>query len=161
MNATAKLSELMDSMEMQSEDWISRYDRKTGKIAMVERCTFDAIEDEEDDGLDEKDDEVALARAIVEDNGERFIEPPDTFEFHEYHQMERFIGTVENGSVADELWRAIKGKGAFRYFKDVAERHDLLDAWYRFRDQAAKAFVIRWAEFNEVPYEDDTAKRKP
>ena len=145
---------------MESEEWISRYDRRTGKIAMVERCTFDAIDAGEDDGLDEKDDEVALARAMVEDSGKRFIAPPDKFDFHEYHQMERFIGTIEDEAVADEPWRAIKGKGAFWYFNDVAERHDLLDTWYRFRDEAAKAFVIRWAEFNEVPYEDDTAKRK-
>lgn len=161
MNATAKLTELMDSMEMQSEDWLYRYDRKTGKVAMVEQSTYHAIDAQEDEDLDESDEEVVLARAMVEDAKGRFIDPPDKFEFHEYHQMERFIGTVEETSVADELWRAIKGKGAFRYFKDVAERHDLLDAWYRFRDEAAKAFVIRWAEFNEVPYEDDTAKRKP
>jgi hypothetical protein len=159
MNATAKLTELIDSLEMQSEEWIYRYDRQTGKGAMVEHSTYSAIEEGDDDGLDPADEEVALARAMVEDGGERFIDPPDKFEFHEYHQMERFIGTVENAAVADELWRAIKGKGAFRYFKDVAERHDLLDTWYRFRDEAAKAFVIDWAELNQVPYEDDTAKR--
>jgi hypothetical protein len=34
--------------------------------------------------------------------------------------MERFIGTVENAEAAEQLWRAIKGKGAFRYFKDTA-----------------------------------------
>lgn len=159
MNATAKLTELMDSLEMQSEEWIYRYDRQTGKVEMVERSTYSAIEEGDEDGLDPADEEVVLARAMVEDDGGRFIAPPDAFEFHEYRQMERFIGTVENESVADELWRAIKGKGAFRYFKDIAARHDLLDAWYRFRDEQAKQFVIDWAEFNQVPFEDDTAKR--
>ncbi|MBK8475769.1 MAG: hypothetical protein IPL39_05505 [Opitutaceae bacterium] len=160
MKATAKLTELMDSMEMQSEDWLYRYDRKTGKVAMVERSTYHAIEAQEDEDLDESDEEVVLARAMVEDAKGRFIDLPDKFDFHEYHQMERFIRTVEDAAVADELWRAIKGKGAFRYFKDVAARHGLLDAWYRFLDEAAKAFVIRWAEFNEVPFEDDTAGRR-
>jgi len=42
-----------------------------------------------------------------------------------------------------------------------ADRLDLLDDWYHFRDEAAKAFVIAWAEFNEAPFEDDTARRKP
>lgn len=160
MNATAKLTELMDSLEMQSEEWIYRYDRRTGKVAMVESSVVGKVEDAQDSELDLTDEDVALARAIVVNEGARFIELPDKFDFHEYRQMERFIGTVENESVADELWRAIKGKGAFRCFKDTAERHGVLDAWYRFRDERAKDFVIRWAEFNQVPYEDDTAKRR-
>ncbi len=159
MNATAKLTDLMDSMEMQSEDWIYRYDRTTGQVAMVERSLLCKVEDTEDGELDLTDEDVALARAMVVNEDERFIALPDKFDFHEYRQMERFIGTVEDARVADELWRAIKGKGAFRYFKDTAARHGLLDAWYRFRDAAAKDFVIRWAEANEVPYEDDTARR--
>lgn len=117
MNAAAKLSELMDSMEVQSEEWIYRYDRTTGQVAMVERSTCDAIDAGDDGDLDETDEEVALARAMVEDSGERFIDLPDKFDFHEYRQLERFIGAVEDSRVADELWRAIKGKGAFRYFK--------------------------------------------
>lgn len=160
MNATAKLTELMDSLEMQSEEWIYRYDRRTGKVAMVESSVVGKVEDAQDSELDLTDEDVALARAIVVNEGTRFIELPDKFDFHEYRQMERFIGTVENESVADELWRAIKGKGAFRCFKDTAARHGVLDAWYRFRDERAKDFVIRWAEFNQVPYEDDTAKRR-
>lgn len=160
MNATAKLTELMDSLEMQSEEWIYRYDRRTGRVAMVESSVVGKVEDAQDSELDLTDEDVALARAIVVNEGTRFIELPDKFDFHEYRQMERFIGTVENESVADELWRAIKGKGAFRCFKDTAARHGVLDAWYRFRDERAKDFVIRWAEFNQVPYEDDTAKRR-
>ena len=159
MNATAKLTELMDSMEMESEDWVYRYDRQSGKLAMVERSVYDAVEAAEDDELDDSDEFVVVAQAMVEDSGERFIELPDKFEFHEYHQMERFIRRVEDQRIADDLWRAIKGKGAFRYFKDTAARHELLDAWYRFREEAAKAFVICWAEEHEVPYEDDTALR--
>ena len=160
MNPAAMLTELMDSMEMQSEEWIYRYDRRTGQVAMVERHVYSAIEEGDDDGLDPADEEVVLARAMVEDSGERFLELPDKFDFHEYRQMERFIGTVEDSNVADALWRAIKGKGAFRCFKDTAARHGLLDAWYRFRDERAKQFVIDWAETNDVPYEDDTAKRR-
>ncbi len=159
MTATTKLTELMDSMEMQSEEWIYRYDRQTGHVAMVERSTYSAIEEGDDDGLDPADEEVVLARAMVEDNGERFLELPDKFDFHEYRQMERFIGTLEDARVAEDLWRAIKGKGAFRFFRDTAARHGVLDAWYRFRDERAKQFVIGWAEAHEVPYEDDTTRR--
>ena len=56
------------------------------------------------------------------------------------------------------MWRAIKGKGAFRYFKDTARRLGLLDQWYQYRDAAVKEYVLAWAEANEVTVEDDTQK---
>lgn len=158
MKPKAKLSELIYAMEMQSEDWVYRFDRETAKVASVERSAYDAVEEDDDAELDENDEEVVLARAMVDDSAGRFLDLPDKFDFHEYRQMERFIGTVEDGAVADELWRAIKGRGAFRYFKDTADRHGVLDDWYRFRDERAKQFAIDWAESNDVPYEDDTAK---
>jgi len=91
----------------------------------------------------------------VADSGQRFVSPPDKFEFHEYRQMERFIRTVRNAGAADQLWQAIKGKGAFRYFKDTADRLGLLNRWFQYRNDAVKEFVVEWAEDNNVPYEDD------
>ena len=64
--------------------------------------------------------EVEIARAVVEES-ERFVKAPGKFDFHEYRQMERFIGTVQDNTTAEQLWRAIKGKGAFRYFKAAEE----------------------------------------
>jgi hypothetical protein len=55
--------------------------------------------------------------------------------------------------------RAIKGKGAFRYFKDTINRLGLREQWFQYRDEALKEFVVEWAEANNVPYEDDLAKR--
>ena len=98
---------------------------------------------------------VEIARAIVGDLGTRFISPPDKYDFHEYRQMEQFIGTVRSAEAADQLWQAIKGKGAFRYFKDTADRLGLLNRWFQYRNDAVKEFVVEWAEDNNVPYEDD------
>lgn len=100
---------------------------------------------------------MEIARAVCDDKGERFIDAPDKFDFHEYRHMERFIETVEDGEAAEALWRAIKGRGAFRRFKDTADRLGLLDQWFRYRDEAMKEFVIAWAEANNVPFEDDLA----
>ena len=66
---------------------------------------------------------------------------------------------VESTQAAEELWRAIKGKGAFRFFKDTANRLGLLDQWYRYRDAAVKEYVMGWAEANQVTVEDDTRAR--
>ena len=74
--------------------------------------------------------------------------------------MERFIGTVEDAEAVEQLWRAIKGKGAFRYFKDTASRLGLLEDWYRYRADAMKEFVMDWAEANNIRCEDDVKGRK-
>jgi len=65
--------------------------------------------------------------------------------------MEDFVRTVPDARIADQLWRAIKGKGAFRYFKDTAHRLGFIDEWYRYRDGAMKKFMLDWAAMNKVP----------
>jgi hypothetical protein len=164
MHPPAKLSDLLLTLEMDSDLTISRYDRQTGQVVAIDGDTFRHVEDGDEEDLaglpDWQKNEVAAARAVVADDGSRFIAVPDKFQFHEYRHMERFIGTVPDESVAEELWRAIKGKGAYRYFRDTLYRHRLEDRWYRYRDAAMKEFVIEWAEANDVPYVDDETPRK-
>lgn len=45
----------------------------------------------------------------------------------------------------------IKGKGAFRYFKDTVSRLGLLPRWYQYLDEAMTQFVLDWAEVRRVP----------
>jgi len=164
MNPSAKPSELIDALEFESEESVTRFDRQTGRIVSVDRHILSAFEEGEEDELgdlpDWQKEGLEIARAVAEDAGERFIDAPDKFDFHEYRHRERFIGTVENAQAVEELWRAIKGKGAFRFFKDTARRLGLLDQWYRYRDAAVKEHIIAWAEANQVTVEDDTQNRK-
>src|SRR5438067_13934776 len=97
---------------------------------------------------------------MLGDAGGRVMPLPNKFDFHECRQMGRFSRTVENAEIAEQLWRAIKGKGAFRYFRDTASRLGLLERWYQYRDDAMKEFVIEWAEAHNVPYENDIKARK-
>lgn len=162
MNPPAKLSDLTMALEMPSEEMCLHYDRQAGCIVRVDRGVLQAVEDGGDSKLagapDWQQEEVELARAIVNDDGSRFIAAPDKFDFHEYRHMERFVSTVPDQQAADELWRAIKGRGAFRHFKDTAGRLGLLDQWYRYRDTAIKEFVIEWAQANQVSSADNSPK---
>jgi hypothetical protein len=160
----AKLSELIEALEFDSDERVTHVDLQNGCVVTVDQSLLSALEEEGEDFLSHLPDwqkaEVAIARAIAEDSGERFVAAPDKFDFHEYRHMERFIGTVENAEAAEQLWRAIKGKGAFRYFKDTASRLGLLERWYQYRDDAMKEFVVEWAEAKNVPFEDDVKDRK-
>jgi len=161
MNPPAKLSDLTETLEFDIPTHIALFDRQMGHVVSVDRDVMNGVEEGDEERLDGlpdwQKDEVEIARAVCDDNGERFIDAPDRFNFHEYRHMERFIETVEDGESAEALRRAIKGRGAFRYFKDTADRLGLLDRWFRYRDEAMKAFVIAWAEANNVPFEDDLA----
>ena len=159
-----KLSELIEALEFESDERVTMVDLQNGCVVSVDHSVLGDLEEGDEESLRELPDwqkeEVEIARAIVEDSGDRFVDAPDKFDFHEYRQMERFIGTVEDAEAAEQLWRAIKGKGAFRYFKDTARRLGLLEQWYRYRDKAMKEFVIAWAEARKIPFADDV-KQKP
>lgn len=159
-----KLSELVEALESGSDERVTKVDLQGGCVVSVDGAILSALEEGDEESLadlpDRQKDEVEIAKAIVEDSGERFVDAPDKFDFHEYRQMERFIGTLDNAEAADQLWRAIKGKGAFRYFKDTAGRLGLLDQWYRYRDAAMKDFVIAWAEAHQIPITDDSKKER-
>jgi len=154
-----KLSALIEALEFDFEETRTFVDLENGCVVMVQRSVLSDVEEEDEEALSDVPDwqkeEVEIARAIVEDAGKRFVAPPDKYEFHEYRQMERFIGTVRNSGAADQLSQAIRGKGAFRYFKDTADRLGLLNQWFQYRNDAMKEFVVEWAEANNVPYEDD------
>ena len=154
-----KLSELIEALEFDFEETRTFVDLEDGCVVTVQKSVLSDVEEGDEEALsdvpDWQKDEVEIARAIVADSGKRFVTPPDKYEFHEYRQMERFIGTVRNSEAADQLWQAIKGKGAFRYFKDTADRLGLLNQWFQYRDDAMKEFVVDWAADNNVPYEDD------
>jgi soluble cytochrome b562 len=164
MNPKAKLSDLIEPLEFELEDYVTRFDRRTGRIVSVERHIVSAFEEGQEEELgdipDWQKEQLDIARSMAEDDGQRFIAAPDKFEFHEYRHMERFIGTVDDADHAEQLSRAIQGKGAFGYFKDTAHRLDLIEQWYRYRDNAMREFVIEWAKANDVPYEDDLKGRK-
>lgn len=150
-----KLSDLIDVLEFDSDEYTQYVDLQTGRVVHLYDSLLSAVEDGDEDSLGDWEPEaVEIAKAVVEED-ERFVDAPDKFEFHEYRQMERFIRTVETPEVAEQLWRAIKGKGAFRHFKDTASRLGLLERWYGYRANAMKEFVLEWAEDNHVSVVDD------
>ena len=159
-----KLSELIEAIEFDSPEHISSIDLQEGRHVIIEESVLRAVEEGDDDllnGLPEwQKEQIEVARAMNADSGDRFIDAPDKFEFHEYHHMEGFIRDLGDSAAAEQLWRAIKGKGAFRHFKNTAHSLGLLDQWYAYRQDAMKQFVIDWCETHKIQFADDLP-RKP
>lgn len=155
-----KLSDLIEAVEFDSDECGYWVDLQTGDVVLVEFAVITAVEEDDEELIEDLPDwqkpQADVARAIVADSGERFVDAPDKFHFNEYQLMERFIGSIEDSAAREQLWRAIKGKGAFRNFKDTANRMGLLKRWYEYRSDAMQEFVRDWAEANQVPIDDDT-----
>ena len=97
MQPPAKLDDLIDALEFDFDEQSAWFDRETGRVVRVDQPLLRAVEDDDQkvlgDGCTWPDEEVELARAIVNDQGGRFIAAPDKFDFHEYLHIERFIPT--------------------------------------------------------------------
>ena len=69
----------------------------------------------------------------------------------QYRWMERFIETVDEGIVHDELAASIDGKGAFRRFKDVLIAHPIeRERWFTFRSERLRACMEAWLSAHDL-----------
>ena len=159
-----KIADLTDALDLIPDESAAWLDRATGRVWIIQDHVMAAAEsgdpDESADLSEWEEDEYAAARAFCAD-AKRGLALPTKFDFHEYHHMERFISTVDNDAIADQLWRAIKGKGAFRHFKDTAHRLGVIDAWYAYRDAAARHFMLEWAAAHDVPVDESPGRAGP
>ncbi|MBX3272517.1 MAG: hypothetical protein KF729_19820 [Sandaracinaceae bacterium] len=63
----------------------------------------------------------------------------------QYRWMERFIETVEESELRDQLNQAIDGKGAFRRFKDVLMSFPVdRERWFAFRSERLRSCMEAW-----------------
>jgi len=54
MNPIAKMSDLLTPLEMQNDDYRSFFDRQSGEIVTVERSILSAVEEGDDEGLEDE-----------------------------------------------------------------------------------------------------------
>ena len=160
MSVPVELTEIITGMESQMDEYTSYLDKNTGKVIAFTDMEIRAAEDDEPlENYPEWEREVIQkAREFVYDTGGEFIPLPTQFDIHEYKIMENFCYSVEDEDISDSLYRAIRGSGAFRRFKDGIYRFGIQDDWYRYRAETFKKMAIEWCEENDVQYIDDTAK---
>lgn len=144
------LARLTDELDSLFEGTSVYVNRRTGEIVAVMDSDVGAIEDGEEDFEPEGGDDILpLLHAIVESGD--WVAMPDRFEIHEWQIMSDFADSL-GGPVGDELARAIRGRGAFRMFKDVIYRHGIHDEWFAFKHKAVERIAVRALEAESIPY---------
>lgn len=68
--------------------------------------------------------------------------------------MRNFALTLNESPTADALLDALVERGAFRRFKDVLVRANLLEAWFRYRAERYREVAIAWCEEHGLAYSE-------
>jgi hypothetical protein len=86
-------------------------------------------------------------------SSEAFVELPGKFGFHEYSVMESFALALP-GRVSERLLQAMRGRGAFRRFKQVIAQQNVEQQWFAYRDLALKELAIEFLQDEGIPFVD-------
>jgi hypothetical protein len=151
MAVVIALSDIVAAIESQGNEGEAYLDPNTGEIVLVTEDERVLVEQDHSlDGLPQWQRElIPKVRQALDDD--RFLALPDRFEVHDWAIMERF-SLDQNERVRQVLLAAIHGSGAFRHFRGAVERFDLLQAWYRYRDEAIQQIARDWLEEHKLAY---------
>jgi hypothetical protein len=151
---TVKLNDVTEAIELQHEGLADYLNKKTGELFLITEEEFKAAENREppDDHPEWQRDGINAAREIL-DNEEDFITLPDEYEIHEYRIMEKFCLSIANRDISEDMYNAIKGRGAFSRFEERLNRYGIADQWYEYREEAIRRIAIDWCESNHIPHD--------
>jgi len=130
------LSKIIEGLEMVDEIVNCYYNAEKDEIFLSNIGEYENLTEDEIDKLFEE--------AII---------LPTQYEINEYQMMVEFIDTINNLETKDNLHRLIQGKGAFRRFKDYCFEANIIQDWYKFKEQKYKEIAIEWCKQNNLKYE--------
>lgn len=128
-----KLSEVIDSLEFTNDEIEYYYNPDTEKIFMSNIGNFENLNEDE---LFEKS-----------------IKLPTRYDINEYEMMEDFATIISDTRLQNQLYISLNGSGAFRRFKDTCINFDIINDWYKFRDERYKEIAINWCKENNIEFE--------
>lgn len=132
----AKLSEVIDALEFTNDEIEYYYNPDNREIFMSNIGEFENLNEDELDELFEKS-----------------IMLPTRYDINEYEMMEDFTETIKDTRLQNQLYISLNGSGAFRRFKDTCINYDMIDDWYKFRDERYKELAINWCKDNNIEFE--------
>lgn len=137
-----KLQDVIEALEGAGMEMDYYYDTRNEEVLLV----FDSMVNGEHN--------PELAEDIREGFVEDYIPLPEQYEINEYRMMEHFIYMLPIGRQQEILENAIRGKGAFRRFKDRLYDLGLEEKWYKYRDESYEKIAREWCERYGIEIEE-------
>jgi L-methionine (R)-S-oxide reductase len=158
MSIRVQLSEIVDALDMLSDDFSAFLDKTAGKVIHISHQALSAAEEEGEENVDEaadwEEDEIAEARDVLSREAD-FVHLPSKFDIHEYEIMADFCRGYDDPKMSAALCRAIQGSGAFRRFKDLIHDYGITEQWYEFKRRTIKQAAVEWCDAEKIEYNDD------
>jgi hypothetical protein len=175
----ASLADLADGMSALPQEWKAYLDLETGEVQTISEYGFGELEEIHESmpeeiwketsaeidaafkaALDEYEtqntepEELEIAHAIEQDLAGRYVQLPEADTGEDYRDMEAFIFMVSSPRLVDRLERAIRGRGAFRRFKDELHNADSdvdeLERWYAFKQERLGERIRSWLKAERI-----------
>lgn len=138
--------ELEDAFDQGTLETVFYLDLETGRVVVVSEDLLGSGEDLGDEA-DDPYQEMREVREAVDAGSERYLPIPDRDDHEGWRDMEAFVATVRDGRLASRLERAIAGRGAFRYFRDVLRDHPHEERrWQAFERRRTHERMVDWLE---------------
>ena len=152
MTVQVKLQDIIEGLEFLTDEGTSYLNTVTGEVVYVTTEELRAAEEEQplEDFPEWQHDAIRIAGEII--LSDHYLPLPDRFEIHEYSIMERFCLSIDDEDMRDDLCDAIRGRGAFRRFKDRMQVYGMAEEWYRYRDAALREIAMAWCEAHGLQY---------
>lgn len=155
MSVTVSLREIVDHLNMISDESSAYLNKLTGELVLVSAEELSAAKEQED--LDDYPEwqrgSIKMAREVQD--SEDYQKLPSKFDIHEYRIMEEFCHSVEPQGLRNQLVAQIKGSGAFGRFKQAIYSLGIEKDWYQFRDAEYERVAIEWLEETGIAYHMD------
>lgn len=145
-----ELGNLLDTSNDASQHaWL---DTETGELLIV-TSTYDLEEDAEDGEAEPvsqlhgwMEDERRLVATILADTTGRYLRVPIGANHAVPGVLSAFARTLTDPRLQDEVYDAMRGRGAFRRVKDLLYQRDAIDLWHRFDEERTRALALEWLE---------------
>jgi hypothetical protein len=167
-NLKVDLEDLKDAFNSAFDEMQHYLDLETGEVilvtsdtrrqleALLETTEAEAVETineaiQNENIPDWQKDSLYSAAQVEFGFNSRFIEIPQADSRQGYEDMEIFIETVSNRNLRELLQVAIRGKGAFRRFKDVLATYPQeRERWFQFHNQRLHQRVLDWLDDENI-----------
>lgn len=154
MVAKVKLNDIQEAVDFQTDEELAYLEKSTGKVFLVPEDVLDGVKEDDLSSIGSYyDDEILEAAKKILQKPNDFLDLPSQYDIHEYGIMEKFCFSIKDDNIQELVFNAICGRGAFRRFKDLMHRVDLIEKWYKYRDNAIRQEIISWCEAHEIAYE--------
>lgn len=158
MPLPVSLDDVASELEALDDESVVCVNRKSGAVARVAVHDLSVVEGliDDPDAPPWLEEYRAALESIVETDD--WAEMPRKYDIHEWEIMREFADG-QRGALREDLLSAIRGRGAFRIFKDTLHRRGMLDTWFDFKHEALTRIAARALEEEGIPYRESTSKR--